>query len=132
MNGPPTTRPAVEPPRSARAGMNVWSGVLLGLGLVAFIDETVFHQILHWHHFYDLSTTEVGLVSDGIFHAFSWFATVAGLFMVAQLRRVQAFHGRRFLGGLLAGSGFFQLYDARPAQTHGSAPDPLRRRHSAL
>jgi len=32
------------------------SGVLAGIGLVAFIDETVFHQLLHWHHFYDKST----------------------------------------------------------------------------
>jgi Predicted membrane protein (DUF2243) len=35
---------------------SIWSGVLAGVGLVAFIDETVFHQLLHWHHFYDKST----------------------------------------------------------------------------
>jgi len=34
-------------------------------GVAAFFDETVFHQLLHWHHCYDPSTTEVGLVSDG-------------------------------------------------------------------
>jgi uncharacterized membrane protein len=91
--------------------MNLWAGVLLGLGTVAFVDEAVFHQLLHWHHFYDRSSTEVGLVSDGVFHAFSWFATVAALFGVAELRREGAFHGRRFTGGVLAGAGFFQLYD---------------------
>jgi uncharacterized membrane protein len=31
------------------------------VGLVAFADETVFHQLLHWHHFYDKSTLAVGL-----------------------------------------------------------------------
>jgi uncharacterized membrane protein len=40
--------------------------VLAGVGLVGFIDETVFHQLLHWHHFYDKSTLAVGLVSDGV------------------------------------------------------------------
>lgn len=46
---------------------NLWSGILFGLGLAAFIDETIFHQLLHWHHFYDKSTTEIGLISDGLF-----------------------------------------------------------------
>ena len=97
--------------QASRAGRTLVAGVLLGLGTVAFIDETVFHQLLHWHHFYDRSTTDVGLVSDGLFHAFSWFATVAALFLVADLRRDRAFWGRRFLAGWLAGAGFFQLYD---------------------
>lgn len=87
------------------------AGFLLGLGVVAFVDETVFHQLLHWHHFYDLSTTGVGLVSDGLFHAFSWFATVAALVLLSRLRRDRALRGRSFVGGLLAGAGLFQLYD---------------------
>ncbi|CAM5240166.1 hypothetical protein LSPH24S_06093 [Lysinibacillus sphaericus] len=60
------------------AKRNIWSGFLFGIGL-AFIDETFFHQLLRWHHFYDKSTTDIGLISDGFFHAFSWFATIAGL-----------------------------------------------------
>jgi uncharacterized membrane protein len=90
---------------------NVWSGVLSGLGLAAFVDETVFHQLLHWHHFYDRSTPAAGLVSDGLFHAFGWFAVVAGLFMFAGLRRRRAVSPRRWWGGLLVGAGGFQLYD---------------------
>lgn len=90
---------------------NIWSGVLFGIGLVAFIDETIFHQILHWHHFYDKLTTAIGLVSDGVFHAFSWFATVASLFMVADLRRRNGFSLMKWLGGVLLGGGAFQLYD---------------------
>ena len=105
----PVTAPTTA--QAARAGRTLLAGVLLGLGTVAFLDETVFHQLLHWHHFYDRSTSEVGLVSDGLFHAFSWFATVASLFLVADLRREGAFWGRRFLAGWLAGAGFFQLYD---------------------
>ncbi len=90
---------------------NLWSGILFGLGLVAFIDETVFHQLLHWHHFYDLSTTNVGLVTDGLFHAFSWFATISSLFMVADLRRRNVFWFKRWQGGMMLGGGGFQLYD---------------------
>jgi uncharacterized membrane protein len=94
-----------------RSNRNVLSGVLLGIGIAAFIDEAVFHQILHWHHFYDKSTTSVGLVSDGLFHALSFFATVAALFLFADLRRRDAFWLRRWLGGVLIGVGAFQLYD---------------------
>mgnify|MGYP003418419981 FL=1 len=90
---------------------NVWSGVLFGIGFVAFLDETVFHQLLRWHHFYDLSTTDIGLISDGLFHAFSWFATIAGLFLFADLRRKRNFIRVRWIGGILLGAGSFQLYD---------------------
>jgi len=90
---------------------NIWAGVFFGIGFVAFIDETVFHQLLHWHHFYDQSTTDIGLISDGLFHAFSWFATVMGLFMFADLRRKGQFSIKRWWGGSLIGSGSFQLYD---------------------
>lgn len=90
---------------------NLISGLLFGVGAAAFIDETVFHQLLHWHHFYDRSTTTAGLVSDGLFHGFSWFATVASLFLLADLRRRQSFHVSRWLAGVLTGAGAFQLYD---------------------
>lgn len=89
----------------------MWSGILFGVGLIAFIDETVFHQLLRWHHFYDKSTTDIGLISDGIFHAFSWFATIAGLFLFADLRRRNGLIFQRWLGGVLLGVGVFQLYD---------------------
>ncbi|MFT2817155.1 DUF2243 domain-containing protein [Leifsonia sp. A12D58] len=97
--------------RSSLSARNLWSGILFGVGVVAFIDETVFHQILHWHHFYDLSTTEVGLISDGLFHALSWAATIGGLFMLADLRRRGGFWQARWWGGVLLGGGVFQLYD---------------------
>ena len=90
---------------------NLVSGVLLGVGVAAFVDEAVFHQLLHWHHFYDRSTPAVGLVSDGLFHAFGWFATVAGLFLLADVRRRASFNPRRWWAGLLLGAGGFQLYD---------------------
>lgn len=94
-----------------QVGRSVWSGVLVGIGVAAFIDETVFHQLLHWHHFYDRSTPTVGLVSDGWFHAGGFVAVVAGLFLLADLRRRAGLVARRWWGGLLLGWGGFQLYD---------------------
>jgi uncharacterized membrane protein len=85
--------------------------VLIGIGIAAFVDETVFHQLLHWHHFYDRSTPAVGLVSDGLFHAFGWFAMVIGLVMVIDLVRRTELSVRGLAGGILLGAGGFQLYD---------------------
>jgi uncharacterized membrane protein len=92
-------------------GRNLLAGVVLGIGVAAFIDEVVFHQLLQWHHFYDRSTPAIGLVSDGIFHAVGWFATVGGMFLLADLYRRHAMWWTRFTAGLLLGSGGFQLYD---------------------
>ena len=74
---------------------SIWSGVLAGVGLVAFIDETVFHQLLHWHHFYDKSTLAVGLVSDGLFHGGGFIAMVAGLFLLVDAHRRGGFVPKR-------------------------------------
>ena len=97
--------------RSSRRARSTLSGVLAGVGLVAFVDETVFHQLLHWHHFYDRSTPDVGLVSDGLFHAFGFVAVVTGLFLLADLRRRRSLDVGRWVGGVLLGAGGFQLYD---------------------
>ncbi|MBH0123689.1 DUF2243 domain-containing protein [Rhodococcus sp. CX] len=97
--------------RPTQHGRNIVAGILLGLGTVAFLDEAVFHQLLHWHHFYDKSTSDAGLVSDGLFHAFSWFATVAALMLVFGLARDGTFRVSAFAAGWLTGAGFFQLYD---------------------
>jgi uncharacterized membrane protein len=87
------------------------SGVLMGIGVAGFVDETVFHQLLHWHHFYDLSTPSWGLISDGLFHAGSWFAMIAGLFIFVDLRRRDAWRPTWQAAGFCFGLGGFQLYD---------------------
>ncbi|MHC3472222.1 DUF2243 domain-containing protein [Streptomyces sp. 7R007] len=86
-------------------------GLLTGIGIAAFVDETVFHQLLHWHHFYDRSTPEAGLVSDGLFHAGGWLAIVAGLFLYADLRRRGGPPRPVWWAGVCLGLGGFQLYD---------------------
>jgi uncharacterized membrane protein len=96
---------------SSKLKRTIWSGVMAGFGLAAFLDETFFHQILHWHHFYDKSTVAVGLLSDGLFHAFGFTSLVVGLFLMADSLRQGSFIPKRWWGALLLGSGSFQLYD---------------------
>jgi uncharacterized membrane protein len=103
-------RPEENSLAGSKAGSR-WSGFLFGIGTAAFVDEVVFHQLLHWHHFYDRSTTDVGLVSDGLLHAFGWFAVVSSLFWLAALRSRRALDWRGWVGGALLGAGLFQLYD---------------------
>lgn len=95
----------------AAVGRSVVAGLLMGVGVAAFLDETVFHQLLHWHHFYDKSTADVGLVSDGFFHAGGWLAMVVGVFLFADLRRRRRAAPKRVWAGALIGWGGFQLYD---------------------
>ena len=87
------------------------SGLLLGAGVMGALDEIVFHQLLHWHHFYDRAGGTAGLVSDGLLHAATLSATVAGLALLADLRRRRAFAAARWWGTVLLGAGAFQLWD---------------------
>jgi uncharacterized membrane protein len=85
--------------------------VLLGLGAMAAIDEIVFHQLLGWHHFYDRSTSEAGLVSDGLLHAASLLALVGGFFLLLDARRRETWRAGAAVAGVLVGLGAFQLWD---------------------
>mgnify|MGYP000380231797 FL=1 len=105
-----TARPVGRPAPDLHRRL-LLSGILFGVGVAAFVDEVVLHQLLHWHHFYDLSTAAVGLVSDGLFHAFGWFAAVAGLFLFADVRRRGGPGVGRWWPAVLIGAGAFQAWD---------------------
>lgn len=98
-------RLVTEPKRSC------WGAALIGIGLMAAVDEIVFHQLLRWHHFFDRSTPAVALISDGLLHAGELVALVAGAFVVADLLR----HGTLAPGwawaGFFFGAGGFQVFD---------------------
>jgi uncharacterized membrane protein len=95
----------------AGRGRVLLSGLLLGLGTGGAVDEVVFHQLLHWHHFYDRASGAAGLVSDGLLHAGTWSATVAGLALLADVRRRRTWTPARWWGAVLLGAGAFQLWD---------------------
>ena len=98
-------RPVLDRPRSLRVA------AAIGVALMAAVDEIVFHQILGWHHFYDRSTTQVGLLSDGLLHSAELVLLVGGAFAFADLRRRAALARRSAWAGLLLGAGGFQLFD---------------------
>src|SRR5690554_3507436 len=72
-------------------GKSFWSAFLIGVAVMAAVDEIVFHQILGWHHFYDNATLAIGLLSDGLLHAAELIALVAGFFLLADARRRSSF-----------------------------------------
>ena len=61
--------------------------VPLGIGMMAAIDEVVFHQILAWHHFFDWGTPAFSLLSDGLLHSAELILFVLGFFMFFNLYR---------------------------------------------
>jgi uncharacterized membrane protein len=109
---------ATAPGRS-HAGELVSAAALLGMGLGGFVDGILFHQILQWHHMLsgplpplDVIAIKVNMFWDGLFHAFTWAMTVAGLLLLWHAERRSV---RRptplFAGGLLLGWGAFDLIE---------------------
>ncbi|MFE6364727.1 DUF2243 domain-containing protein [Streptomyces sp. NPDC057806] len=93
----------------ARRSMAVCA--LIGAAVMASVDEIVFHQILGWHHFYDRSTSGIGLLSDGLLHTAELLALVAGFFLYADLRLRGALAPDHAWAGFFLGLGIFQLFD---------------------
>lgn len=85
--------------------------VLIGIGVMAGVDEIIFHQLLQWHHFYDLSTPAVGIFSDGLLHSAELLAIVAGFFLIADLARKNTLAINYAWSGFFIGAGSFQLFD---------------------
>jgi uncharacterized membrane protein len=102
---------SVEVERRTPVARSFGAGLLIGIGLMAAVDEIVFHQLLGWHHFYDRGTTRVGIVSDGLLHAAELVALVAGFFLLADARRRGSSMGLFPWAGLFVGLGAFQLWD---------------------
>lgn len=105
-----TTSPA---PVAARPepGRSLLASALIGIGLMAAVDEIIFHQLLAWHHFYDRSTSDAALFSDGVLHAAELICIVAGYFLWADLRRRGALAPTWAWAGFFLGAGGFQVFD---------------------
>ncbi|SNR86451.1 DUF2243 domain-containing protein [Blastococcus mobilis] len=90
---------------------SVLTGIMLGVAIMAAIDEIVFHQLLRWHHFYDRSTPDISLLSDGLFQTAYLVLLVAGFFWFADLRRRGTLAPRSAWAGFVLGLGAFHLFD---------------------
>ena len=106
--------------RATHRGPLLASGLLLGTGLGGFVDGIVLHQILQWHNMLSsvrppttLVEMKVNMVWDGVFHAFTWIVTAAGLGLLwrAGRREDVPWSGRTLLGAMLAGWGLFNLVE---------------------
>lgn len=86
-------------------------GAMIGVALMAAVDTIVFHQVLGWHHFYDRSTPDIGLLSDGLLQTAYLALLVGGFFAFADLRRRGSLARRTAWAGFLLGGGGFQLFD---------------------
>lgn len=105
------TKPVVR-----SSGPVVLAGHLLGCGMGAFFDGILLHQILQWHSMLSSVRAPVDLVSmkynmlwDGLFHAFAWLVTAAGvgvLWSGARKPEVKL-PTPVFVGALLLGWGLF-------------------------
>ncbi|RUR33225.1 DUF2243 domain-containing protein [Vreelandella nanhaiensis] len=90
---------------------SLWAAVLLGIGVMAAVDEIVFHQLLQWHHFFDFGTPTFGIISDGLLHAFELLAIVTGVFMLLDLSQRKRLTIPWAKAGFFLGMGGFQLFD---------------------
>lgn len=108
-----SSEPALPAPSAGRVrpGRSLAVCALIGVAVMAAVDEIVFHQILHWHHFYDHSTPGIGLLSDGLLHTAELLALAAGFFLYADLRRRHALAPAHAWAGFFLGLGVFQLFD---------------------
>ncbi|WP_336921618.1 DUF2243 domain-containing protein [Aquipuribacter sp. SD81] len=104
------TAPAPLDARATRRGVPR-AGLLLGLGLVAGLDQVVFHQLLGWHTLYDLSTPLASRLWEGVLHSASLVLVVGAATWGLLLSRRPGWSWRRWWAGVLVGGGAFQLFD---------------------
>ncbi len=106
------TRPGRAEVRQASRSL-LWTGVVLGIGLVGTLDEVVLHQLLQWHNFYVHTTPFWRIFVDGLFHLFSAAALFFGAMRLWLTRHLigSIATGQALTAGILMGMGGFNLYD---------------------
>ena len=105
--------------RTRRAPL-VTAALVLGVGLGGFFDGILLHQLLQWHNMMssvvppvDLVSVKYNMVWDGLFHAFTWAMTLAGVVLLWRAARREGadLRGRYLGGGMLLGWGLFNLIE---------------------
>jgi uncharacterized membrane protein len=73
-------------PRSPRATV---AGILIGIGIGAFVDGITLHQIAQWPNVlsnilppHTIDTMLVNMRWDGLFHALTWVITLVGVLLL--------------------------------------------------
>src|SRR5687767_3262736 len=72
--------------QARRGNTAVMGGILIGIGMGGFVDGIVLHQILQWHNMLSnwipptsMEAMRINMRWDGVFHAFVWLVTLAGI-----------------------------------------------------
>lgn len=105
------TRDSADNSRPA-LGPALVTGLLLGVGIAGFIDETIFHQLLQWHNFYWGTSEYWRIFSDGLFHLVTTLLLLWGTFRLwRDPYSSDSVRSRAILGGLFIGLGGFNAYD---------------------
>jgi uncharacterized membrane protein len=102
---------AVAADHRLEPGRSLATGVLIGVGLMAAIDEIVFHQILAWHHLYNHPSPAVARFFDGLLHTAELIALLIGFVALWRLRGRAALAPVSAWAGLFLGAGGFQVFD---------------------
>jgi uncharacterized membrane protein len=93
---------------------------LIGIGMGGFVDGILLHQILQWHNMLSnwipptsMEAMKTNMLWDGIFHAFVWLVTFAGILILwrAAYHREEIPTIQGFAGQLLLGWGLFNLVE---------------------
>lgn len=96
------------------------AGLLLGIGLGGFVDGILLHQLLQVHNMLSavrppstLVDVEINMFWDGLFHAFTWAMTAAGVYALwrAGAQRHASWSGRALLGSMVLGWGLFNVVE---------------------
>jgi uncharacterized membrane protein len=88
------------------------TGVLLGIGIIGFLDEAIFHQLLQWHAFYWATDEHGRILSDGLFHVVSTGLLLWGGFRLWQTpRSLMRSSPGALVAAILIGGGAFNAYD---------------------
>jgi uncharacterized membrane protein len=102
---------------NASVGPNVLGpGLLLGVGLGAFVDGIVLHQLLLWHHLLSSRpgfSLSANLITDGVFHAGAWLAVLVGVLWLLRRSRRSDVNGRwtALVAAMVAGWGMFNVVE---------------------
>jgi uncharacterized membrane protein len=106
--------------KATHHGAIISAGILLGTGLGGFFDGILLHQILQWHSMLssvrpptDIVAMKYNMLWDGLFHAFTWVMTAAGLARLwrAGQRPEVPWSTRTFVGSLFMGWGLFNAIE---------------------
>lgn len=97
---------------SSRPNSALLTGIILGIGIMAFVDEVIFHELLQWHSFYWNTDQHGRILSDGLLHLASTGIILWGAVRLWRDRRSwTAARSDFILAGTVIGLGAFQLFD---------------------